>query len=196
MANFKILLKKELKDFIYSYKCWITFLIVVFAQKLFFKLGNDYSLFFHAWFITTAIQQFLYDSLLTDVKDKGLFFLINLKINFWEYFLAKLIISFLVFVLLFLVEIKNILIVADFFTLAIVIFIEILTVPVMFLFTIFVNYSETGGLFSTTIFIGLLFILFANITGLVAVVLAILLNVIFVFLAYKLFNSVYFRKKL
>ena len=94
----KVLLKKEIKDFFCNYKSWVMILLVT---GIFYFLGNRELPIkhFYIWFALLSPLQYVYDSLITDTKSRGMIFFYNSNIRFIHIFLIKVLVSiFLLFV--------------------------------------------------------------------------------------------------
>lgn len=197
--NFLNVLKKEFFDFIYSYKSVLTVFIVILGEKLILHVNKPqpYDIFFHSWLITTALQQFVYDSFLTDIREKGLLFYQNMKVSFKQFFAAKFLICVVLYLFMFLCEINNILRDANiqqFFCLSLQGFIAM---PLMFIAsTVFIK-SETGGLIITTLIMAVIIFGLRFISQLwISYIITIILLAGFVFLAYSVYKSLFFKKQL
>lgn len=196
MRLFKIVLLKEFKDFVYSYKCWFNFILIILGMKI-IASRTDYSLFFHSWFITLAIQQFVYDSFLTDIKEKGILFLSNIKCPFPLYFFSKLIVVIIVYLFMFLFELPTIVKDYNFIKCIYVFLLSTLSLPVMFTITTLAKSSEVGGVIFSSITMGIIYFCFSQFSiNIISTVILITLWIILFFLMRLVFNSMLFRKQI
>ncbi len=197
--NILNVIKKEFKDFIYSHKSVLTVIIEIIGVKFLLHIAkhDDYTIFLHFWLITTALQQFIYDSFLTDIKEKGILFYLNLKIPFSVYFLPKLIICIVLEIIMVLFEIKNIIRTTDFLTFSSVFIQCLIAVPIMFISSIFVKLNETGGLVITSLLMAIILFSIRLLPSPVLILLSSILLFLFCcFLAYKTFKSLLYRKQI
>jgi hypothetical protein len=85
------LIKKEIKDFLFSYKSVLIVIVAAIAPRF---LQNVKNIFLPVWIqillVQTVTGQYIYDSYQLDVKQGGILFLINGKISFLQQFLVKL----------------------------------------------------------------------------------------------------------
>ena len=106
-SKLKILLKKELYEFRYNYKAWILIIITVcFSYFPNIRKSNirDFTILV---FIILAVGQYIYNSYLTDISNKGILFLQNLGIKSIELFFIKILFSFLISNVMILANIPN-----------------------------------------------------------------------------------------
>ena len=191
------MIKKELRDFIYSYKSVLTVFIAIIGEKLILHANHleSYNIFFHSWLITPALQQFVYDSFKTDIREKGLFFYQNLKIPFKMYFFSKFIICVFLFFIMFLFEIKNIMMESNFLQFLCLSMQSFISMPIMFIASVLLKQSETGGLILSTIIMGVIIFGLMNLPYLwLNFIITFLLLILFIFIAYKLYKSYLFRR--
>ena len=90
------LFRKELSDYIHSYKCWGTLFLVSCFPLLFHAKGKEMPDLIYLLFFQGAQAQCIYDSFLTDTKEKGMLFYHNLSISFPMMFFTKFITSLII----------------------------------------------------------------------------------------------------
>lgn len=101
------LFRKELSDYIHSYKCWGTLFLVSCFPLLFHAKGKEMPDLIYLLFFQGAQAQCIYDSFLTDTKEKGILFYHNLSISFSSLFIAKFLTSLLIPLFSAIVNIKD-----------------------------------------------------------------------------------------
>lgn|SRR5574344_399704 len=195
--KYLFLLKKEVKDFVYSYKCWGVCLLLAFLQKIFSLCDITIDFYFYFWFVTTAIAQYVYDSYLTDIKEKGFLFLHNMGIGFYPFIISKLIFALLLgFVLvlfqtnLFIQELKWY---DSIWLLLIVLFAAL----AMFLFSIITGASEMGGTaLACFLCLGLLFVTYTLHYFALRCLFLTLMDFVLLFLSKRAYSSITYRSQI
>ena len=198
MKKMSILLKKEIKDFVYSSKCCFLFLLIIVGEKIMIKCNNgEYNLFFHFFWVTCAILQFVYDSFKTDVREKGCLFLHNVRIPFSSYYLAKCYFCYAIMILMLLGEAKRIVEISNIIQILYLFFLSMVSVPVGYFMLILVKGNEAVAAISSTLIVGGIFLTLTKIpASFMAVLLGITINVLLYFAVYMSYKSVYFRKQI
>lgn len=88
---FVFLLRKEVKDFLECFKSIFIILIVSLAPIFSLKVSKEmFPVWCQLWLTQMIIGQFFHDSYLLDIKDGGILFLINSRINIKMYFFVKI----------------------------------------------------------------------------------------------------------
>ena len=147
MKKLDILFKKEIKDFVYSSKCWILFFFVILGEKVIIKRNHDaYNIYFHFWWITFTVQQFIYDSFLTDVREKGTLFLCNAKIKFLNYYLVKCLFCAAIMILMLSGEIHRIVKISNALQVLFLFSLSMMVVPVEYFMLILAKGNEAVGI--------------------------------------------------
>ncbi|NLK46004.1 MAG: hypothetical protein GX297_05045 [Treponema sp.] len=196
MKKLDILFKKEIKDFVYSSKCWILFFFVILGEKVIIKRNHDaYNIYFHFWWITFTVQQFIYDSFLTDVREKGTLFLCNAKIKFLNYYLVKCLFCAAIMILMLSGEIHRIVKISNALQVLFLFSLSMMVVPVEYFMLILAKGNEAVGIILSNLIMGALFLLLTKLpASVLTVLLGVAINVLFYVAVNMAQKSLYFRK--
>lgn len=86
------LLKKEIKDVIYNYKSWLVLLISVFLPCIMKYKKMESDSWIYIFMVIIAICQYIYDSYLTDTKNKGNIFIYNTGVSSTKILFTKILV--------------------------------------------------------------------------------------------------------
>lgn len=195
--NFTFLLKKEIKDFIYSYQCWGCVLILLFLQKI-LSIGKiQVNFWLYLFFVCLSISQFIYDSYSTDIKEHGILFINNLNIDFFHYTLAKQLSAVFLGIIFIFMRLSLLLETFTYSDLTWMLCLISFASFLMFICSILTEGSEMGGSLISAFVSGIvLIILYVIKFFILRVILLIFLNGLFFFICKKLYNSLFFRKQI
>ncbi len=103
----KILLKKEMFELVFNFKSWMN--VFLWAAVPYFPQIDD---LYHKYVIALLFSvfaggQYVYDSYLSDIACKGAFFLHNIKVDFFQVFFVKVVISGFLSCIAMLINIPN-----------------------------------------------------------------------------------------
>lgn len=106
--NVFFLFKKEIRDYLYSYKCLLAIAIISLYPVLWRAKGKVMPEVLYIAFFQMVQGQFIYDSFLMDTKEKGSLFFINMKLSFEIQYIIKAAIAFLQIILCVIINYKDI----------------------------------------------------------------------------------------
>lgn len=193
----KFLIKKEFKEFITSFKCLLTIFLAAWVPFFYSNLHNVvFPVWVHVLLSQMVVGQFLFDSYRVDVKNGGIHFLINKKVNFILYYSVKYIF------ILFLVLIPICLNIKQWFTILkwyefIWYFLSLIYCgSLMFVMQVFSKGEEIATAFIVTIIMAIiLFVIYLSPIYL-RFIEVIVFDVLLLVVCVKLYNSVVFRKQI
>lgn len=195
---FKILLKKELKDFIYSYQCWGCIIILAFVETILLRVSDfQINIWIYLWLSTIGVSQFIFDSYNSDVKQKGTLFLLNLKLNFSKIMIAKMIFAFFIGIVIIFLNFDLVFESLKIYDLLWVFLVYVFASLSMFIISVLSENSEIGGmLLSAGICAFVLFFMY-KIDNLFfqLVIILMLIGLLFCY-SKKLFTSIIFRQQI
>ena len=194
--SLSFILKKELKDYMLSYKVWITLLLITFFP-LYFKIKNDImSDIIYLLFFQLAEGQCIYDSFLTDTEQKGISFFINFKFNFEEIFFVKLILPFTLPIFSAIINYKDMIYYFQAIDLIWIIPLFIFSSLIMFIGCVFSKGAELGTeIFLAIVMLPLIFISVTKPFYFITIIIYPLTIILF-FITKKVFYSKYYRNQI
>lgn len=195
---FRILIYKELKELIYSYKTYLTAAIVLFFYFGLPIIKNaELPPYILVMMVQMVIAQYIYDSMIEDIANGNYRFLLNLNVKFCGYIFPKIIISILEGVILFGLISNSIIKSFTVFDYGWLLLSLINSSLLMFLVVGAIKYNEMTVTFITTLFLGLIMICIYSIKFILfKYFLCILLFSIFYILGNKLYNSKLLRERI
>ena len=196
---FRILIYKEFKELIHSYKTYLTAAVVIFFYLIFPIINNVEELptYVLVMMMQMVIAQYICDSMIEDINRGNFRFLLNINVKFSSYILPKIVISILGGVILFSIFFK--ILITDFTLLDFGwIFLSIINSSLLiFLLAVFLKQNEMSVTFIGTVFLGIIMVCLYNITFILwKYILCIFLFVLFYGLGRKLFNSKLLRERI
>lgn len=193
----KFLLKKEVKEFITSFKCLFVVFMASIAPFLYFKVNNNYlSGWFHMLLTQMIVGQFLFDSYRMDIKNGGIQFFINIRANFMMYYFVKYVFLIIPILVPIFINIEQWCSVLKWYEFIWYFMSLVYCGALMFILQIFSKGEEIATAFIVTILMAIILFLIYLSPIYLRFIEVIVLDVLLLFVCVKLYNSVIFRKQI
>ncbi len=191
-----ILLKKEFNEFYHDIYSISGILMALFLYKLFEKLEIPYNFYSHCFVCSIAVGQYMFSSLINDLKNKGLLYALNLKAGFIHYFSVKMLFAFLLFAVCLLCHPSSLLSLK----IAQIVVIPLAVVLICFMvFGVLVlthGAEMSSGVIELVLFIGVFFALSQIKSGILQIVLLLFLDAVFLIFCKHIFYSCKYRSQI
>ena len=193
----KILLKKELYEFLVNHRLWTALIIFSLVPYLPQIQKLKFYSFIMLFFMLLITIQYIYDSYKNDLLYKGSIFLHNIRVNFFKPFIIKVFFAFLINVVMLLINIPDIYRLLN--------FIDTIWFPIYFIYASSVTYicsiyakgTETTAIsFAILIIISVLVLIFFIPSLTVKILVVLSISFISILVCIIISRSMYYRTQL
>lgn len=193
----RVLIKKEIKDFITSFKCLFVLFMASWAPSLYFNVNNEFlSAWVHMLLTQMVVGQFLFDSYRADIKNGGIQFFINMKANFIIYYFVKYIFLVIPILIPICFNIKQWCVALQWYEFFWYFLSLFYCGAIMFIMQIISKGEEIATAFIVTIIMAVILFFVYSSPIYLRFIEVIVLDVLFLFICIKLYNSILFRKQI
>lgn len=192
------LLKKEIRDFLHSYKSILIVLLSIAVPILYFRTKTEtmHPLLFFL-FIQMSVSQFVYDSCGNDKLGGGNVFIINCGYGYFKYFASKVLIAFIMTLIIHICSLSFVMAAMSLLDVLLVFLSVIYSCALMFIGNAVSQGEETAtAAILTLILIVFLYVIFLTPYKILKLAFVIILDVALYFVGKAIYNSLYFRKLL